>query len=137
MFHVISAAWTASHGKFAARQAGPNEYAAWHGWKVRQASGAEPGNTVTRGSPSSPPRVRTHVRRRRWHVPGRTPRRRPGSAPWPRHRCAEPLQEGDCVLIPRPTRVTTAITPSPRRPDAAQVHLTAGWDLWRSAPMLA
>ena len=36
MFHVISAAWARLARRIADRQAVPFEYAAWHGWEVRQ-----------------------------------------------------------------------------------------------------
>jgi len=36
MFHVISAAWARLARRIAGRQALPFEYAAWHGWEVRQ-----------------------------------------------------------------------------------------------------
>ncbi len=36
MFHVISAAWARLARRIADRQALPFEYAAWHGWEVRQ-----------------------------------------------------------------------------------------------------
>jgi hypothetical protein len=36
MFHVISAAWARLGRRMSDRQALPFEYAAWHGWEVRQ-----------------------------------------------------------------------------------------------------
>jgi hypothetical protein len=36
MFHVISAAWARLARRITDRQALPFEYAAWHGWEVRQ-----------------------------------------------------------------------------------------------------
>ena len=36
MFHVISAAWARLARRMSDRQALPFEYAAWHGWEVRQ-----------------------------------------------------------------------------------------------------
>ena len=86
MFHVISAAWARLGRRIADRQAVPFEYAAWHGWEVRQVSRGtyafrDPrfGQlAAARTAPADPPVARSWAQ-----AADRGPDPRPG----PRHRC--------------------------------------------------